>query len=32
LTIHQTVMPTAGTLDGVDLHALAAHLPTPFYA
>lgn len=32
MTIHQNFVPDAGTLDGVDLHALAARLPTPFYA
>ncbi len=32
MTIHQSFSPATGTLDGVDLAALATHLPTPFYA
>ncbi|MFC5569581.1 diaminopimelate decarboxylase [Lysobacter yangpyeongensis] len=32
MTIYQSFLPAAGTLDGVDLPTLAAHLPTPFYA
>ena len=32
MTIHQSLMPGPRTLDGVDLAALASHLPTPFYA
>ena len=32
MTIHQSFTPVAGTLDEVDLAALASHLPTPFYA
>lgn len=30
--MHQPLAPSLGALDGVDLHALATHLPTPFYA
>lgn len=32
MTLHQSLAPGVAALDGVDLQALASHLPTPFYA